>query len=77
MGCPLGSVRGWSGGYGSAGGKADCMPAACLSPSEAKRKPSLLSCRGLEELQVEREEVIESSFRGDVNDVDDLDRIFG
>ncbi|CAL5223540.1 g6072 [Coccomyxa viridis] len=33
--------------------------------------------RGLEELQVEREEVIESNFRGDVNNVDNLDRIFG
>ena len=34
-------------------------------------------CRGLEELLVEREEVIESNFKGDVNNVDELDRIFG
>lgn len=34
-------------------------------------------CRGLEELQVEREEILESNFKGDVNNVDDLDRVFG
>jgi hypothetical protein len=34
-------------------------------------------CRGLEELQVEREEVTESNFKGDINNVDNLDRIFG
>jgi len=34
-------------------------------------------CRGLEELQIEREEVIESNFKGDVNNVEELDRIFG
>lgn len=34
-------------------------------------------CRGLEEVQVEREEVIEINFKGDVESVEDLDRIFG
>ncbi|CAK0759986.1 hypothetical protein CVIRNUC_002734 [Coccomyxa viridis] len=33
--------------------------------------------RGLEEVQVEREEVIENTFSGDVENVEDLDRLFG
>lgn len=34
-------------------------------------------CRGLEEVQVEREEVIENTFSGDMENVEDLDRLFG
>ena len=49
--------------------------AAHLLRSRYKRRAGV--CRGLEELQVEREEVIESNFKGDVNNVDELDRIFG
>ena len=53
-------------------------PQLCVPGTEVRRKITSASpCRGLEELQVEREEVIESNFRGDVNNVDDLDRIFG
>ena len=56
---------------------------ACSAIKEAEKSGGRHSlhcralCRGLEELQVEREEVIESNFKGDVNNVDELDRIFG
>ena len=56
------------------------MPYLALSLSQDRRlrcPPNGFWCRGLEEVQVEREEVIENTFSGDVENVEDLDRLFG
>ena len=80
MGSPLENARGWSESCVIAAGKERCYTSlsTCFRSEDCDAHPIYgLWCRGLEEVQVEREEVIENTFSGDVENVEDLDRLFG